>query len=147
MDIPTDIRLPLCIEQGKVFNFYIDFGDGKRESKNRYFVVLNSKPKSDVILIMITSTTKIDKKISYIKKVGIDESTLVIVSKKEYPTFTQESAFNCNDIFQVKMGDLIKKLENGGSDNFPVIPNQILKKLIQGVKNSPNVEISIKDLL
>ena len=62
MDIPPKIRIPLCIEQGSVFNFFIEFDDSKRQSKNRYFVVLNRNPKTDTALIMITSTTQIQKK-------------------------------------------------------------------------------------
>ena len=137
----------MCIEQGSVFNFRIDFDDPKRDSKNRYFVVLNRNPKTDVVLILVTSTTQVTKKINFVRRSGISERTIVSVSRKEYPTFTSESAFNCNDIFEVSAEDLIRKIEDGGSMNYPKIPDDILVRLITGVKESPQVSAAVKKLL
>lgn len=147
MDIPPKIRIPLCIEQGSVFNFFIEFDDSKRQSKNRYFVILNRSPKTDTALIMVTSTTQIQKKKDFIKRIGISEKTIVEVKTKEYSVFTNDSAFNCNDIFEVKMEDLIRKIEENGSMNYPKLPDNILGLIIEGVNNSPNVAPAIKNLL
>jgi len=147
MEIPPKIKIPLCIEQGCVFNFYIDFNDSKRESKNRYFVVLNSCPKTDSVLIMITSTKQIEKKYEFVKKAGISEDTLVKITPKEYCTFSQESVFNCNDVFEIKIEDLIKKIEENGSMNYPKMTAGLISKLIKGVKGSPRVAEDIKKLL
>lgn len=147
MDIQPKVRIPLCIEQGSVFNFYIDFDGPKRQSKNRYFVVLNRNPKTDTVLIMLTSTTQIIKKREFIKRVGISEQTIVSVVPKEYSVFTSESAFNCNDVHEVSIIDLIRKIEENGSMNYPKMPNDILAKLIVGVTASPSVSQVIKNLL
>lgn len=147
MEIPPKIKIPLCIEQGCVFNFFIDFNDSKRESKNRYFVVLNSCPKTDLILIMVTSTKQIEKKYEFIKKAGISEDTLVKIIPKEYPVFSQDSIFNCNDVFEIKIEDLIKKIEENGSMNYPRMATGLVSKLIKGVKESPRVTEDIKKLL
>src|SRR3989344_3155973 len=130
IDIPVKIRISLLIEQGSVFNFHVDFRDSKRQSKNRYFVVLNRNPKIDAVLLMITSTTQIAKRKAFVKRVGISEQTIVVVSPKEYSVFSTESAFNCNDVFEVSMQDLIRKIEDTGSMNYPKIPDGILSKLI-----------------
>ena len=147
IDIPVKIRISLLIEQGSVFNFRIDFPDSKRQSKNRYFVVLNRNPKVDAVLLMVTSTTQIAKRKEFIKRAGISEQTIVVVSPKEYSVFSMESAFNCNDIFEVSIQDLIRKIEDTGSMNYPKIPDGILSKLIIGVKESPQVSPAIKVLL
>lgn len=147
VDIPAKVRIPLCIEQGSVFNFYIDFGESRRQAKNRYFVVLNHNPKTDVVLILVTSTTQVAKKREFVKRSGISERTIVSVLPKEYPIFTSESAFNCNDVFEVCMEDLIRKIEDVGSMNYPKISNSILAKLIIGVNESPNISEEIKKLL
>lgn len=147
MEIPPKVRIPLCIEQGSVFNFYITFDGVGRQSKNRYFVVVNRNPKTDTVLIMVTSTTQIIKKKEFVKRVGISEQTIVSISPKEYPTFSAESAFNCNDVHEVSMQDLIRKIEEGGSMNYPKIPDSILAKLIIGINESPNVALAIKKLL
>ena len=96
MDIPIKVRIPLSIEQGSVFNFHIEFDGVGRKSGNRYFVVMNCNPKTDKVLVVLTSTTQI---------------------------------------------------ENDGSMNYPKNPEQILKKLIAGVKESPLITEEIKKLL
>ena len=147
MEIPPKIRIPLCIEQGSIFNFLIDFGDSRRQSKNRYFVVLNRNPKTDVFLIMVTSTTQIQKNREFVKRVGISEKTIVEIKKREHPIFTSDSLFNCNDVFEVDMNDLIRKIEKNGSMNYPKLSNDILKRIMDGVNESPKVSQSIKDLM
>ena len=147
MDIPLNVRVPLSIEQGSVFNFHIDFDGPGRKSGNRYFVVMNRNPKMYKVLIMLTSTTQIEKRREFIKKAKINEKTLVIVSPKECGTFNTESAFNCNDIHEVSLEDLVRKIENGGSINYPRISDYILKKLISGIIESPVVTEEIKKLL
>ena len=111
MEIPVKIKIPLCIEQGCVYNFHIDFSDSKKELKNRYFVVLNSCPKTDLVLIMITPTTQIKKKYEFIQKAGISEDTLVRITPKEYCVLKEESVFNCNNYIEIDIEELIKKLD------------------------------------
>lgn len=146
MDIPAK-RIPLCIEQGSVFNFRLEVvGDG-RQSKNRYFVVLNRNPKTDIFLILLTSTSQVAKKREFVKRAGISDQTIVTVSPAEYSVFNAESAFNCNDVHEVKMSDLIKKIEEGGSMNYPKISDTVLVRLIVAINASPRVAPVIKKLL
>lgn len=147
MDIPPKIRIPLCIEQGSVFNFRMEVDGAHRQSKNRYFVVLNRNPKTDTALILITSTTQIEKRKEFVKRAGISEQTIVEVSPREYSTFTADSAFNCNDVVEVPMSDLIRKVEDNGSMNYPKIPDSILAKLIIGINKSPRIAPAVKKLL
>ena len=147
MEIPAKIKIPLCIEQGCVFNFILDFDDSKRESKNRYFVVLNANPKTDIVLIMLTSTTQIEKKYEFVRKAGISEETIVKVTPQEYSVFTHESVFNCNDVFEIEMKDLIRKIEENGNIDYQKISESIIKRLINGVKKSPKVAEDLKKLL
>ena len=147
MDIPVKIRIPLCIEQGAVFNFHMEVEGPKRQSKNRYFVVLNRNPKTDTALVLVTSTTQIAKRKEFVQRASISEQTIVSVSPKEYPVFTSESAFNCNDVIEVSMDDLIRKVEDNGSMNYPKIPDSILAKLIAGINESPRIAPAIKKLL
>lgn len=147
MEIAPKIRIPLCVEQGSVFNFSVDFGDSKRQSKNRYFVVLNRNPKTDTALIMVTSTTQIEKKREFVKRAGISDKTIVEIKAREYCIFTSDSAFNCNEVFEVNMSDLIRKIEENGSMNYSKLPDNILKQIIAGINESPKISQSIKDLM
>ncbi len=147
MDIPVKVRVPLCIEQGSIFNFHMEVEGVNRQSKNRYFVVLNRNPKTDTALVLVTSTTQIEKRREFVKRAGISEKTIVAVSPEEYAVFTAESAFNCNDVIEVNMSELIRKVEDGGSMNYPKIPESILAKILAGVDQSPRVAPALKKLL
>lgn len=147
MEIPANIRVSLCIERGSVFNFYMEMSGTGRSSKNRYFVVLNKYPKTDSALVLVTSTTQIAKRKEFIRRVGISEKTIVVVLPSEYPVFISKSAFNCNDVFEVDIKNLINKIEKGGSMGYPKMPDSILSKLIIGINESPSVTSEIKKLL
>lgn len=147
MEIPVKMRIALCIEQGAVFNFHMEVDGPKRQSKNRYFVVLNRNPKTDTALVLVTSTTQVAKRREFVQRAGISEQTIVLVSPREYPVFTSASAFNCNDVIEVSMEDLIRKVENNGSMNYPKIPDSVLTKLIAGINESPRISPAIKKLL
>jgi len=45
------------------------------------------------------------------------------------------------------MIDLIRKIEDNGSMNYPKIPDNILTKLIIGINASPRIAPAIKKLL
>ncbi len=147
IDISSHIRIALGIEQGSVFNFFIDFNDNRRQSKNRYFVVLNRRPKTDTVLLLVTSTTQIAARLDFVRSAHISESTIVTVTTDEYPPFTKPSAFNCNDVFEVPIVDLVRKIEDGGSMNYPKMPPSVLQRIIDAVKISPRIPPSIKALL
>src|SRR3989344_107241 len=146
MDIPTKIKIQLCIERCSVFNFFIDFDSPKRQPKNRYFIVLNRNPKTDTALLMVTSTTQTQKRREFVKRAGISEKTIVEVKAGEYSAFTRDSSFNCNEIFEVKIDDLVRKIEENGSMHYPKFPDNILRRIINGVNESPEVTQSIKNL-
>jgi hypothetical protein len=147
MDIPSAIRIPICIEQGSVFNFLHEVQGVGRQSKNRYFVVMNRNPKTDTVLLLVTPTTQIEKKRSFVRLAGISNETIVEVTPAECQMLSHNSAFNCNDLIEVKLSDLVAKIENNGSDHFSKIPELIMKKLIYGVKESPMVSEDHKKLL
>lgn len=69
------------------------------------------------------------------------------VKAKEHCIFTNNSAFDCNDIFEVKIGNLIRKIEENGSMNYPKLPDNILKRIVAGVNKSPKISQAIKDLM
>lgn len=96
---------------------------------------------------MVTSTTQTQKKKEFIRRAGISDKTIVEVRAGEYCVFISDSAFNCNDIFEVNMADLIRKIEENGSMNYPKLPNNILKRIIAGVNESPKISPAIKDLM
>lgn len=147
MDIPTDVRLPICIERGTVVNFSFLGQDPKAAPKNRYFVVVNADPKKDKAIILVTSTTQIAKKLEYVKRAGISEETIVAVAQKEYTSFSRDCAFNCNDVFEYQLKELIEKIDANGSMDYPPLPEGIMAKIIRAIKISPTVRDEVKKSL
>ncbi len=101
----------------------------------------------DTLLILVTSTTQVAKKREFVKRAGINEKTIVSITPKEYAIFSTESVFNCNEVFEISMSDLIRKIENTGSMNYPKMSGDIVKKIIAGITESPNVSEANKKLL
>ena len=112
-----------------------------------FLVVLNRNQKTDTALIWVASTTQVAKRKEFIQRAGISGQTIVSVSPSQYRVFTSESAFNCNDVVEVSMTDLIRKVEENGSMNYPKMPDSILAKLIIGINTSPRISPAIKKLL
>lgn len=147
MSISPSIRIPLCIEKGSVFNFYIGFNDLRRDSKNRYFVVLNNNPKSDIVLVMLTPTTKIEKTKNLVKNWKISQKTIVEINLGDYRIFTKKCVFDCNSVYEIDTEKLINKIEKNGSMNYPKMSETIIRRLVIGIKKSPRVTSEIKKLL
>jgi len=147
MQIPPAIRIPICIEQGSVFNFFHDAQGAGRASKNRYFVVMNRNPKTDTVLLLVTPTTQSEKRLAFVRGRGISEKTIVNVLTTEYQPFSHDCVFDCNGLVEVKMSDLIARIEADGSDHYPKMPDTILSRLIHGVKESPMVSDEQKGVL
>lgn len=96
---------------------------------------------------MVTATTQIQKKKEFVKKAGISDKTIVEVVAGKYPVFTNDSVFDCNEIFEVNITDLIRKIEENGSMNYPKLPDNILRQIIVGINESPKISPAIKDLM
>lgn len=147
MDIPPKIKIPICIEQGSMFSF-IHEPEGKgRETKHRYFIVINKEPKTDIVLLMLTPTSKVDKKRTWLENLNIDMSTLVIVQPSEYQVFTKETAFDCNEIIETSLLELIEKIEDAGCMDYIKVPQTIINRLIIGIRRSPMIEPYVKAMV
>lgn len=108
---------------------------------------MNKNPKTDTLLILVTSTTQAVKKREFVKRAGISEKTIVSVTPQEYGVFSAESVFNCNEVFEISMNDLIRKIEDTGSMNYPKMDDGAITKIIAGIKESPSVSEINKKLL
>ncbi len=149
MEIPPEISIPICIEQGTVYHYRLDITnrDGSFYSGDRFFIVLNVNPKTDEILVLTTMTTQIRKQRQYIKIVGEDPETLVFVSPADFLSLSERSVVNCNNIYQITMADLIAKIKNGGKTFVQKLPRTVVSALVSGVMKSRQVSADIKKML
>ncbi len=149
MNIPPEISIPICIEQGAVYLYHLDTvnKDGTLYSGERFFIIMNVSPKTDSILILTTITKQIIKQQEYIKKVGEHPDTLVAISPSDFPPLSTESIVNCNRTYEITLSELIAKIENSGKIFTDRLPKTIIAALISGVVKSNQIAPEIKKLL
>lgn len=149
VEIPPNVSIPLCIEQGSIYHYEYkrDRGDGTSYIGNRFFIVLNVNPKTDEVLILTTITTKITNQRAYIKQVGEDPDTLVPITKTDFARLSADSVVNCNNIYPLTLDELISKIHSGGKIFYEKLPNDVINALISGVLKSSQVSPGHKKLV
>ena len=149
MDVPPAVRVPICICQGSIYHYHIKRvnHDGSQYEGDRFFIVMNKCPKTDEWLYMVTITRKADNQKRMAKLTGEDSSTIVPITKSDFPKLSQDSVVNCNSIHTLGLKELIKKIQDGGKDFQDNLPNSVISALISGVLKSKEVASEIKQKL
>jgi hypothetical protein len=141
MHIPFDIKVSL--RPGTVYYFE------HREltsSEPHYFVVLNSDPLSQQVLLMSVFTSKVDKQLRGLKRAGHAEETLVKISPSDYSELSVKSCVNCNKVFSKPLVELISQWPNIRKKPSD-LSRGILDKILEGVELSTAVAEDEKALI
>jgi hypothetical protein len=146
---PLAKEIIASIERGTVFFYWDNIAnrDGSNSKKQRYFIVLNSSPKTDDFIVLATVTSKIAGRLEFVKKISGDTSTLVFITPTDFPRLTVPSVINCNQVYPVTLKNLIKKVGNGGIMFPEKIPKLIMSAIISGVMKSNQVEGEYKSII
>ena len=149
MSSPTREKVLASIERGTVFYYSTNIAnrDGTAFRGSRYFVVLNSNPKTDDFIILATITTQIANQSKFIKKVGEDPSTLVHVNPTDFAPLKVESVVSCNRVYPTTLNTLIKNIEGGGKMFDEKLPKPIMSAIVSGVMKSGQIESEYKAIL
>ena len=141
MDIPLELRLTL--RAGTVY--YLEHRD-LDSAEPHYFIVLNSDPLTQRVLLMSVVTSKLEKQKRRIQRSGHPPETLVVLDPKDYSELTQKSCVNCNRVFSKPLAELVAQLSTFRKKPLD-LPQDLLEQIIHGVKASPEVAEEEKDLL
>ncbi len=143
VEVPPEIQIRSTLKPGAVYYFE----DSRLDSSiPHYFIVLNNTPLEDAILLLVVSSSKVDK----VKKRNINNNpseTLVEISPSEYSEFSVESIIDCNSIFLKSTKELIQKVIDDKLRLKNPISSELLNKLQNAVIASPLVEKPIKRIL
>lgn len=144
MDIPPGIRVKGGLRTGTVYFFKEE--SHASEAPAHFFVVLNTNPISDKVLILVCASSKIDR-VKWRRR-NLSTATLVEIMPSEYAGFTLPTIFDCNEVYEKTIEQLVRKLESGslGANNFEMNP-ELVEKLRVATKASPLVRRELKDLL
>lgn len=141
MKVPSDITLTL--RPGSVYYFE------HRElssAEPHFFIVLNSDPISQQILLMSVFTSKIDTQQRRIQRAGHPPETLVPITPTDYPELSLNSCVNCNKVFTKPLAELIAQWSTLRKKPLD-LPLPILAKILNGIKLSPEVSEEEKQLI
>lgn len=108
MDIPADVRIKASIRPGSVYYFPSERLRGSTEP--HYFVVINVDPVAEEVILLVCASSHVDTALRIHKA---DLETIVLVGPHEYPVFSHQSVFNCNDVFPHTIDDLVGRLARG----------------------------------
>ena len=112
-----------------------------------YYVVLNFNVNEKEPILMVYSTSKVDKAIYRIKRSRQPLQTLVIINRYESNLFPARSAFDCNLIRPTSYENLIKKIQEGKVTHKGIIEIPILRKLRLGLLSSKTVDPLYKKMI
>lgn len=149
MYVQPSIRIPFCIEQGSVYLYTLEAtnADGSEYRGDRFFIVLNTNPKTDQVLVVATITKQVKKKKRLAAIQGEDPSTVVTITPKDFLPLNVESVVDCNKVYDITLKALIGKIESGGKIFSQKLPQTIINNLVSGVLKSNQVSQDFKKLL
>ena len=141
MEIPFDIKFTL--RRGTVY--YLQHR-GLSSSEPHYFIVLNSAPMEQRVILMSVFTSQIEKQERAITRAGHREETLVRINPSDYSELSKDSCVNCNKVFSKPLAELIQNWPNMAKKLID-LPGDILEKILTGVELSSLVSEEEKALI
>ncbi len=129
MRVPWEIRLSL--RQGTVY-YMQDRSLTSQEP--HYFVVVNSDPLGDEVLLMTVASSQVEK-VRHRRRLE-PGSTVVEIGEAEYADFTKDSVIDCNQVFTKSLADLCSQWGRKEIVTKYDLPAELLDKLRKGVSDS-----------
>jgi len=144
LDIPDEIKIKATIKPGTVFYFTEETFSSQEP---HYFIVLNRDPLSTNVVILVCSSSQIEKVEKRIARLGLPCETAVKILESEYTSFTTDSIINCNEVFQRSIDQLVGKLKTNDLKIKAEMSSGFVEKLVAAVRKSPLVAQEVKDML
>lgn len=140
MILPSELFLDNIAEK-KIYLF-----SSSQISSNvpHYFIVV-IKTEHDFILVCCTS--QFQKRTAFIEKAGLPSSTLVWIQPNAENELKKDTFIDCNSTIVHSIQDFKQKYEDGKLIYKGIISDASFDQIIIGLKDSPLVENSIKQLL
>jgi len=124
----TDLKLRLSLREGSVYYFP---HHSLTSPEPHYFIVVNSDPLTQKVLLLAVVTSQIDN-VKLRRKACLE--TLVELTPKEFDVLTKPSIVDCNDLKEVPLADfnahyVAKKIRYFDKD-LPAALRRALRKAI-----------------
>ena len=142
MEIPDDVVFETVYKKGAVFYFV---EEEFSSTEPHFFIILNHSPQAQKVFILAIPSHRVMA--TYYRRPEATVETLIQVSPTEYEGFTKDSIIDCNRVMVKSITEIKDKHQAGKLRLKPDFPDNLLKKLVNGVKSSPLIEKRLKDLL
>jgi len=141
MEVPIDIKITL--RQGTVY--YLQHRD-LSSPEPHYFIVLNTSPVEQRVILMSVFTSQIEKQERAIQRAGHPSETLVRISPSDYSELTKESCVNCNKVFSKPLAELVQYWPNMTKKPTD-LSGELLEQILNGIELSAQVSEEEKALI
>lgn len=143
MNIPAETQIRATIQPGSVF-YFVETTFASREP--HYFIVLNQTPDTDELIVLVCSSSKIERVKERVRRRHWPESTLVEITKAEYDDFSEDtSIINCNYVMTRPIEQIIEKRKKEELKCKKIMDMALVDTLRKGVWDSPKVSKELKE--
>lgn len=142
MPVRVPWQLRLTLRPGTVYYFH---HRGLTSPEPHFFIVVNSDPLADQILLLAVSSSKIS--LVHQRRRHLPPATLVEITPAEYGEFKAPSIVDCNRVFRKSLGELVSDWDAGNLKPKDDLPASLLARIQTGIKLSPLVEDEAKFLI
>ncbi|MDO9547352.1 MAG: hypothetical protein Q7J65_00080 [Candidatus Marinimicrobia bacterium] len=140
-EFSPEARIKASIQPGSVYYF----PDEELSSPEpHYFIVLNHNPSDDMVLLLVCSSSQIEKVKR--RRSGLPGTCIEIVMS-DYKDFTVDSIVDCNNVFKRSINHLVNKLTSGDLKIKSEMNFAIVQRLRSAVLNSTLVSREDKQML
>jgi hypothetical protein len=138
-NLPWELRLTL--RGGSVF---YSSDRALTSADPHYFIVVNSKPLDQQLLILTIVTSQVEKVRRRRRNLP---GTTVEIGPADYNELSVLSIVDCNVIFRRSLRELVEKIERREVISKNDVPARVLASIRTALLASPLIETEIKDLL
>lgn len=137
--LPWEIRVTLGT--GSVY-YFVDRGLSSPEP--HYFIVINSDPIGQEVLVLNVITSQVEK---VRQRRASLPGTLVELQPADYDELSKPSIVDCNNVFRRSLAELVEMSIHRAVEPKMQVSDELIAALRAAVLASPMVEQDIKDLL
>ena len=144
MDLPSTAVLGPTLKPGTV---YLMDDDVFNNGLPHYVVVINKNILKDPTILLVSGTSKIDKRKQFVKRNSLSPKTLIVTDSSKCHFLKMQTVFDCNCVMERTIDEIEDKSKNGKIRAIYEVSDDLLNQIREGVLASRLIVSRIKKLL
>ncbi len=137
MELPDNVKFKGVLVQGGAFKAKIT---SHKDQYPRFYFILNINPQADTVLVLSSTTTDFHSH----KFCKGGDKVHITLSRKDYAPLYKNCLICCDRPQKIEKDKLEKELHSQSYELLPPLSEGVMQKIIQGISNSPVVEVNVK---